>query len=329
MWKEFVKNILLGLISNTIFQIILLLVSSSGLFYTIPKIPKHFKDSEISISVLTLLILIFSCMFITASIILLIINHYQKNKIKKEKKIEKVPDYYFTNYEKYVTIYNNGNGIIIHRFTVVANDVTKLNRIRRKLNIEDGNKFSTFPEFEKMLKTKKSERFNDYGFWYYSEDGIISDIKEYYWENGTSKENKKSKANTKEIRWIFKINKNTIKNGKPYEIAYVISVPGLAALENGKLNKDLLLDINEVEASSNMSIDHKIQKLKYTISFEDGISLQTSPECRYIIKGQDESKEYIVDGEHEYDLLYNKYIFKINNPAFGSDISISWKYDDI
>ena len=113
----------------------------------------------------------------------------------------------------------------------------------------------------------------------------------------------------------------------PYEISYAISVPGLTALENGKLNKELLNDENEMESSSNMNIDHKIQKLKYIISFEDGISLQTTPECRYIIKEQDESKEVVINGVQEYDLFYNKFVFNIENPLFGSDINILWKYN--
>lgn len=55
-----------------------------------------------------------------------------------------------------------------------------------------------------------------------------------------SEGNKKSKNNPQEIRWIFKIDKNKLKKGVPYEICYIISVPGLAALQNGSLKKDFL-----------------------------------------------------------------------------------------
>lgn len=320
------KNIAYGLISNTIFQVIIFILSGAGLAFT--ALMGKLKGNKISFSVLELLLILILCFIGSVSLVLLL-QKIKRNKNNINVELSDVSDYYFSEYEKHITIYNNGNGIIIHKFTVIPNDINKLNRIRRKLNIEDGNKLSNFPSLESMMQTKKSERFDKFGFWYYSDNDIISEVKEFYWENSTSKENKKSKNNPKEIRWVFKINKSKLKPKTPYKIVYAISVPGLVALEDGKLNKKLLHDENEDESSSNMNIDHKIQKLKYTISFEDGIDLQTSPECRYIIKEQDESKEVIINGIQEYNLLYNKYIFNIENPLFGSDIKILWKYNSV
>lgn len=186
-----------------------------------------------------------------------------------------------------------------------------------------------FPTLDTMLHTNKASRFQEFGFWYKSDDNIISDVKEFYWDSKTSNENKKSKNNPQEIRWIFKIDKNKLKKGVPYEICYIISVPGLAALQNGSLKKELLHDPSDEKSSSIMNIDHKIQKLKYTISFEDGVSLAIPPKCKRIISDQDDLKELDIPGKEDYDLLYRKYTFEIDNPIFGSAIRITWKYNVI
>lgn len=327
--NENIKSIAINIISNIIFQIILVIASGSGIIYTLQKILKSLKDNTITISVLTLIILIGSCIIITVSIVLLCKSIIQRTKKPEEHYLDDIEDYYFSEYEKNITVYQNGNGIIIHKFKVVANDVNKLKKIRRKLNVEDGVKTLKFPALDTMIHTNKALRFQEFGFWYKSDDNIISEVKEYYWDSKTSDENKKSKNNPQEIRWIFKIDKNKLKKGVPYEICYVISVPGLAALQNGSLKKELLHDPTDESGSSIMNIDHKIQKLKYTISFEDGVSIATPPKCKRITTGQDDLKELDIPGKEDYDLLYRKYTFDIDNPIFGSDIRISWKYNVI
>ncbi len=179
--NENIKSIIINIISNIIFQIILVVASGSGIIYTLRKILKSLKDNTINISVLTLIILIGSCIIITVSIVLLsksIIRHI--NKAEKHY-LNDIKDYYFSEYEKNITVYQNGNGIVIHKFKVVANDVRKLEKIRRKLNVEDGVKTLKFPTLDTMLHTNKASRFQEFGFWYKSDDNIISDVKEFYW----------------------------------------------------------------------------------------------------------------------------------------------------
>ena len=305
-----------------------MIISGSGIVYTIGKGIETVNNKTFNISILELFFLIFLCIVSTVCIIALLlkVHNYKRNK-DEQKKFEDVDDYYFTDYEKHITFYRNGNGIIIHRFKVIVNNVDKFRRIRRKLNIEDGNIHSSFPSLDKMRQTDKADRFDKFGFWYYDENDIISEVKEYYWQKNSEEESKKLKCNAKEIRWIFKIDKHNVQKNKPYEIIYIISVPGLAPLEKGRLNRKLLSDDFGDESSSNMNIDHKIRNLRYTISFEEGIELDTVPQCRYIISDQDEMKEAVVAGTKEYDLIYNKYIFYINAPEFNSDVKITWKYN--
>ena len=325
------KSIVINLISNTIFQIFLLLVSGSGGVYTVRRIINSLKNSQIEISIFSLIItLMVFCivMFITVFSLFRKINKYKQVKDEK-KEFNDVEDYYFINYVKHLTIYKDGTGIIIHSFTVVINNIHNFKRIRRKLNIEDGNIYSHFPSIEDMMKTSKSDRFDKFGFWYYSRDNIISEVKEFYWQKNSSEENKKIKANPKEIRWVFKIDKQRINENVPYDISYVISVPGLAPIENGRLNCNLRQEEFGDICSSNMNIDHKIRNLKYIISFEKEVELETIPECRYIIGEQDESSELKIEGECENSILYDKYIFNINNPKFNSDIKVTWKYNKV
>lgn len=325
-FKNTIKSIVVNVVSSIIFQIITLLITSSGVIYIIRNTYHSVTDNHVTISLLTLCFLII-CIIILTLVITFLIRRFIRSINNKKYNYSDIPDYYFSDYEKNLTIYNNGTGIIIHKFTVIINNVGKFKKIRRKLNIEDGIKTAVFPSLQDMQLTKKIDRFHQFGFWYKADEDIISGAEEYYWNITDSSENKKAKNNPQEIRWVFQINKHKVKVDTPYQICYVISVPGLAALENGLLNKTLLNDPSIETCSSNMHVDHRIQKLRYIISFEEGIEIGNPPKCECKITEQDGFKELDISGKEEYDLLYKRYIFEIDNPEYGSDISVSWKYN--
>lgn len=331
--KKNLRDIVINLISNTIFQIIAFAFLSgggiiSGVWISISSLTD--KKVNLTIGKLTFIVAAFAIAAVCLFALGMKISAYIKQKKGKDKRdFDDIDDYYFANYEKHITIYKNGNGIIIHKFTVVVNNVDKFRRIRRKLNIEDGKISSNFPTLEKMMHTNKSERFDKFGFWYYDKDNIISEVKEYYWQKDSEEENKKAKSNTKELRWIFRINRHSVKQNVPYDIVYAISVPGLAPLENGKLNRDLMSEEFGDTCHSVMNIDHKIKNLRYIISFEHEVELEAVPQCILIITGQDEAQESPIDGEKEYDILYNKFVFDIASPEFKSVVKINWKYSKV
>lgn len=179
-----------------------------------------------------------------------------------------------------------------------------------------------------MKKTPKEKRFSDFGFWYRSDHDIISEVKEYYWDRqNPDHENKDAKNNPQELRWLFIIDRNKLEKGKPYEISYIISVPGLEALENGRLRNDLRKDETEDQSFSSMRIMHNIKHYRYIISFEDGVCIDIPPKCKCIINAQDGTKKLDIEGTIDYDLLYTKYIFEEENPEFSSNILVSWKYN--
>jgi len=253
---------------------------------------------------------------------------FKRKKCDEQEKKSQHP-YYFEDYTKHVTVYKNGNGIIINSSTLVVTDIANFNRrIYRKLNIEDGKANNKFPALNKMMGVPKSERFDRFGFWYYSEDNIVEKVKEFYWsDTDKNREDKFIKKKEKEIRWYFGINGNRLTEGKKYQITYVISVEGLFPIENGVFNSAIMNDPNSAEGSSSgMEIAQNIKNFKYVVSFEDGIELESAPTGEICQQHYTDEKNITITGEHEYNVLFNKYTFSVNEPLLGSKIKIFWQF---
>lgn len=71
--------------------------------------------------------------------------------------------YYFKNYHKHVTIYDDGNGIIINSFDAVFNNMDST-KIVRGINISDGKNSAEFPPLNHMKRVTLKGRFDNYGF---------------------------------------------------------------------------------------------------------------------------------------------------------------------
>lgn len=327
--KDSVKSIVLNLVSNIIFQVAVMVFSGSGISYILSEQLNYLQNNVLTISWFHVVIL-FICIIIFLIAVVMFVYSVTKKIInnRKDSNENNMGDYYFTYYEKHMTIYKSGNGIIKHKFTIVVNDINKLEYLRRKIKIPNGVKTLKFPPLDKMKKTPKDKRFTDFGFWYKSDDDIVSEVKEYYWDSlNPDRENKDAKNNPRELRWLFLIDKNKLKKEIPYEISYIMSVPGLEALEDGCLKSELRKDESEDRSFSSMRITHNIKHYKYIVSFEDGICIDVPPKCECIINTQDGVKTLDILGTIDYDLLYTKYIFELDHPEFGSNIRVSWKYN--
>lgn len=234
-------------------------------------------------------------------------------------------DYYFENYTKHVTIYENGNGIIMNTFDIRVNNVENFREFKRKINVEDGNVDIVFPTLSKMKETSKEKRFKDFGFWVYKpKDSIISSTIEKYWsDNDPDEVDHISEHNPKELRWVFEINRSKIDINKTHRISYAISIPGLYPLEKGKFSKVLANEPEqEGKASTSIHVEHYVKKITYIISFANGINLKREPEC-FTLNGK---KIPITDYYIEEGVFYNKYIFTIKKPSYGTNIVIKWEY---
>lgn len=241
-----------------------------------------------------------------------------------------VENHYFDEYQKHLTIYKDGTGILINSLSIIFKRPKK-DELRRGINIEDGKVQAVFPSLQKMTETKLDDRFSSFGFWYYSENDIISSVTEKYWSDDPEEDNEdyKVKNNDKEIRWIYKFNSSRIKPGKKYRIVYVMSIPGMFPILDGEIdsasiNDPNLLNDGECKSSSSIEITHKIKKLIYTVSFENGITLDITPECSYNRKGHKQVNHpgILVDT----NILYTKYTSILRHPRINSKIRIKWRF---
>ena len=242
--------------------------------------------------------------------------------------------HYFENYHKHVTIYNDGTGIVINEFNMVFNKKEKT-FLKRGLDISDGKKEAAFPSLDEMKKIRIQDRFSKYGFWYYSDDNIISSVKEKYWtdeDDENDKENIVLKNNSKIFKWIFKFNYSRIYPNRKYKVVYVMSIPGMYPIKNGKLDISSINDeqlLNDLESGNATSIKIKnpIRNFYYTISFESDILLEREPRCLLKSANQQEDITY-PKLKHEYNTIYNKYTCNITKPKIGSIIKIDWQFKE-
>lgn len=243
--------------------------------------------------------------------------------IFKTKPKFKKSSYYFKHYHKHVTIYENGNGIVINSFDVVFNNKESV-AIKRGTNIADGKKSAGFPDLEVMKNTDMKDRFDKYGFWVYSDDNIIEEVEEQYWTDYDEEEDIAAKNDIKELRWVFKLNMGKIILHKSYHVVYVISIPGMYPILNGEIDRsDIPPDPNS--SSSSIEIITPIDQCKYTVSFYKSINLKTEPEAVFKEIGSAKSSYPLVT--REYNIIYNKYICDVKRPQLGSKLKLTWKFN--
>lgn len=348
MKREDFKAIKINIISNALWQIFLSLFMSLSIAKKIvSQISSILEEYEISNTVVTILIFIVIETLVVFLIIFFLTKKNVKNKDNKsdnntkennndfEKVCEKVvvddnnesldTDYYFEDYTKHVTIYKNGNGIIMNTFNIVVNNCENFREFKRKINVEDGKKDIEFPSLKKMKEVNKDKRFKDFGFWVYKpSDSIVNSTIERYWsDNDPDEIDHVSERNPKELRWVFEINRSQANTNRLHKVAYAISIPGLYPIQKGQFVKEIANDPDmNGKASSSIHVEHYIKKITYILSFEDGIKLDKQPEC-FTINGK---RIPIYDFYLEEGVFYNKYIFSINKPSYGTNIVIKWKF---
>lgn len=186
-----------------------------------------------------------------------------------------------------------------------------------------------------MRKTKIQDRFSKYGFWYCSDDNIISSVKEKYWtdeDDEDDKENISLKNNDKVFRWVFRFNYSRICPNRKYKVIYVMSIPGMYPIKDGKLDINAINDeqlLNDLESgnSTSIRINNPIRNFYYTISFESDILLEREPKC--ILKHIDQQESVTHPKlKHEYNTIYHKYTCNITKPKIGSIIKINWQFKE-
>ena len=236
-------------------------------------------------------------------------------------------DYYFEEYHKHLTVYKNGNGIIINSFIIVVNDLNSVLRFKRQLTIEDAKESTVFPPLREMKKTNLKYRFEKFCFRCkcINNNGLIHSVEEKYWTNDSDNDDNISKQNPKVLKWILRMNPSSIKKGKPYKIVYVISIPGMFPIENGIFKENIANKKGTHGGfSSNFKVNHKVKKFIFTLSFENELKLHRKPSGKIILGQTSDNLHY----DNDDNIIYDKYIFRADDLAIGSSINIEWCFQE-
>lgn len=334
--KDFVKWVL----TNTLWSIISLVIPFTLLIPVTKDIVEGIAEKTYTIRIYHIIWIVLFCL-IEAVIIYCIMYLKNKHDTNKENELSASEveirnenevdydglDYYFERYHKHLTVYKNGNGILINSFTVVINDINAITEFKRELKISDAKITTAFPKLKDMRKTKLHERFSKFGFWYkcLNNDNLIKAVTEYYWSNDGRNIDTIAQADTKDLKWIMEMNPSSIEVGKPYNIVYIISVPGMCPIENGFFAENVAnIKGTKGKFNSQFNVTHKIKNMKYTVSFENGLKLYQKPCGRISLNNKNTNLHYLNDN----NIIFDKYIFSTVNPECGSIINIEWKFTE-
>lgn len=253
----------------------------------------------------------------------------KNNSEEKEKDVDEYNnlDYYFEEYNKHITVYKNGNGILTNSFVIIVNDINSITSFKRELNVEDGKKALHFPSLKEMKSKDLKNRFWDYCFRCKCTNNkdLIRSVTEEYWTNDSDNGDTIAKNNNKDLKWIVRMNPSAIEIGKPYKISYVISIPGMFSIENGIFKENIANKIGtHGNYISSFDIKHKVRHFTYTVSFEEEMSLYQKPTGKVINNTGQHNLHY----KNENNIIYDKYIFSADDLNIGSSISIEWCFKE-
>lgn len=342
--KKIVSTVIIWAISNTIWTIISFIFPITLLIPIVKNVLESVITKTYAISLFDLLFVI---LFVVLEISLCWVMYYTKSKsnnhtnessdksmiddINKETKDDEIDyeslDYYFETYHKHLTVYKNGNGILINSFTVVINNINSITEFRREINICDAKEIAAFPKLRDMKRTKLHDRFEKFGFWYkcLNNKDLIKSVREYYWSDDLKSIDTISQTDPKILKWIMEMNPSSIEIGKPYNIVYVMSIPNMFPIENGEF-KDNIANIKGTHGKfqSKFAVKHIMKHFTYTVSFENGLLLHTKPSGNISLDGNKINLHY----DNDNNIIYDRYIFNTNNPKCNSVINIEWSFKE-
>lgn len=232
-------------------------------------------------------------------------------------------DYYYEEYNKKIFIKKNGDGLIVSSCILRVVDPLKTDSLIRTLDISDAKIGTHFETLEKMRTTSIDNIFSEYGFWYKSENDIVSDVEEYYEEENVSKKN-----NDKFISIKMIIDTTKLEAGRTYKIMHAFSIPGLFPIENGRFDVVNQDRNNYKEFRSYVSTSHIGHHLRFAAYFEEGIDFKERPSGNKILSSAARKNKKNSEKTHNCifkdNVFYKKYHFEIENPQEYSSIYMKW-----
>ena len=220
--------------------------------------------------------------------------------------------YFFEEYVRQVTIYQNGHGIIYNKFVTHVLNKEKFTSFNRFIDIHDSCVDTKFGTIDEMKEVNAVDRFSKMGFWYEPHDlinNIVSIVNE-----------------PKRLEWEFFFNKTEISNMNPpiFDISYSMSIPGMFPIT------DCCFDSFKAPSSDNTcrsssAVLHKINKLTFIIAIEKGIDIEQYPTCKLFSHGTDQGEYKEIKLDDDSDIFYNRYKGIIKNPKMGATTAVEWK----
>lgn len=235
-------------------------------------------------------------------------------------------DYIILNLKKDVTVYGNGNGIIICSFEFYVMHPEKMKYINMRLNIDDACYGVTFDTLVAMSQCPERNRFSTLGFWFDCTDNCVEKVEEYYWrDDGEDGEDQHYMNNKREIRYRFVMRPENMKRGGVYSVTYSFSVPEMYPITECKYNPTKAT-INHDKMESSYNVRHHVRCAEYIVSFEKGIEFKERPQGEVKIQmGNTTLAREPLSPENVSDLFYRRYKYVVKKPKLDSYIGISWK----
>lgn len=231
-------------------------------------------------------------------------------------------DYYYEEYNKKIFIKKNGDGLIVSSCILKVIDPLKVDSLIRILDISDAKNSSCFESFDKMRNTKIDNVFSEYGFWYNSENDIITDVEEYYEDEYLSQKN-----NKKFISIKFIIDTNNLVKNRTYKFAYAFSIPGMYPIIDGRFDVQESTRAEYTDFRSYISTEHIGHHLRFSAYFENGIEFKEKPSGNSKLSSSIKTKRK-AEKKHNCvfkdNIFYKKYHFEIENPQNYTDIYMKW-----
>ena len=233
-------------------------------------------------------------------------------------------DYYYQEYNKKIYVKKNGDGVIVSSFILKVIDPLKVDGLVRSLDIHDAKASSEFEDFEEMKSKSIDCVFSEFGFWYRSDNDIVTDVVEYYDVQDISK-----KKDPKFISIKLIIDTTKLEPGRTYRMALAYSIPGLFPIDGGRF--DLASqDRSQYESfQSHASAEHMGHHLRFSAYFEAGIEFKEKPKG-YAVPSQaikarkkkNAPKTY--NCTYKNNVFYDKYHFEVENPQEYTAIYMKW-----
>lgn len=228
--------------------------------------------------------------------------------------------FYYKDYTKHLKIFENGNGIFLYSFTINILNAKECDKIYRYADVSDDTKIFEFDKLENLMKTNIKDRCSKAGFWFESDNDFISQVVEFPWDENV-KTRKEANLSLQELKWYFQIDTAKIENKRDYKFNYVISIPDMFPITDGKYDKSKETS-PDYSFISLFTLDTKVNNCTYILSFEKEIKLTKPPSCSYYTKGHPNKK--LLKPEIENNRIYQRYVVKCKNLKCYNNIEYEW-----